>query len=97
MPENEDVKNTVLIVAGAATIAYGIFEFVNVVKKERKKREQIEANKNLDMLALQKASIEMTKRIQEDAYSIQKGGLAKMLSDFDNELAFQKIVVREEN
>lgn len=82
---------TVFAAAGSVVTAFAVIDLVRFTRREAEKREELEKNTKLDLVAINRAAVVLSKKIENG----QIGSLAHLSEQFNNEIAFQKIAVRE--
>ena len=84
---------TVAFVAGVAIVGASVTQSIKTHRTERARREKIEAELQLDLTAIKRAGAVIQEKIQTDSAFVP---LHTRMEQFDNEMAFQKIVIREQ-
>lgn len=87
-------SDIVTLVVGTAVSALGVVTYLKIHRSEMKKRQEIQRQGRLDIKAIEIATDVIKERMDDPEY-IRKG-VGNMLTDFNNEIAFQKIAVRED-
>lgn len=82
---------TVAIVAGATVAGISVAHSIKTHRVERARREQIESDLQLDLAAIKRAGQVVSDRIHNG----NSRTLPSVMDDFHNEVAFQKIIIRE--
>lgn len=84
---------TVAFVATVAAVGVTVTKTIQIHREQRAIRDQIEADCQLDLAAIKRAGAVIQEKIAtEDAFV----PLHVRMEQFDNEMAFQKIVIREQ-
>ena len=87
-------SDIVTLVVGTAVSALGVVTYLKIHRSEMKKRQEIQRQARLDLKAIGIAA-EVIKERMDDPEYIRKG-VGHLVNDFDNEIEFQKIAVRED-
>lgn len=82
---------TVVFAAGVAVVGASIANSIKTHRTERARREQIEADLQLDLAAIKNAGEVVRERMANGGFR----PLHEIEADFQNEMEFQKIIIRE--
>lgn len=89
----DNIKLAVYTTASAVVVIAAAKSCIRVHREEQQKRLEIERNKQLDIEAIKRVSPVMEARIE--AGEIRD--LPSLIDSFHNEIAFQKIAIREDH
>jgi hypothetical protein len=87
-------SDIVVIVVGTAVSALGAVTYLKIHRDETKKRQEIQRQGRLDIKAIGIAAEVIHERMNDPEYIYK--GVGNMMEDFQNEIEFQKIAVRED-
>lgn len=87
-------KDLAIMVVGTTISVICVAVYSKISRSEAKKRQEIRRQGQLDLKALGIAAELVHERMNDPEYLHL--GIANVMNDFNNEIAFQKIAVRED-